>query len=75
MPFIKIVIRYEPLSSSLIVSYTHLAERGRVVRYFYLVNVEFVSRAMWISSCKNICRQKLLNMDKTFDFVIKSFKI
>ena len=42
---------------------------------FYLVNSKLVSRPAWISNCKKICRQKLLNMDKTYDFVIKPLKI
>ena len=29
---------------------------------------------MWISNCVKICRHKLLNMDETDDFVIKSRK-
>ena len=46
-----------------------------VVSYlFYLVNLKLVSRPMWISNCKQVCRQKLLNMDKTYDFVIKPLK-
>ena len=30
---------------------------------------------MMISNCKKICGQKLLNMDKTYDFVMKPPKI
>ena len=30
--------------------------------FFYSIDLKFVSRAMSISSCKRICRQKLQNM-------------
>ena len=43
--------------------------------FFYLINLKFVSRPMRILNCKTICHQKLLNMDKTYDFVIKPLKI
>ena len=38
---------------------------------FYLVNLKFLSRAMSISNCRKICRQKLLNLNNTHDFVIR----
>ena len=38
---------------------------GKVMSYiFYLVNLKLVSRPMWISNCKTVCCQRLLNMDK-----------
>ena len=43
--------------------------------FFHLANLNLVSRPMWISNCKKICCQKLLNMDKTYDFVMKPLKI
>ena len=43
--------------------------------FFHLVNLKLVSRPMWISNCKKICCQKLFNMDKTYDFVMKPLKI
>ena len=49
---------------------------GRVVsNIFYLVNLKLVKGPIWISNCKKFCRQKLLNIDKTHDFVIKPLKI
>ena len=33
--------------------------------FFYLVNLELVPRPTWISNCEIICRQKLLNMEKS----------
>ena len=47
-----------------------------MVSYFFcLVNLKFLSRAMWISRCKKICRQKPMNMEKTHDFIIRPLKI
>ena len=43
--------------------------------FFHLVNLKLVSRPMWISNCKKICCQKLFNMGKTYDFVMKPLKI
>ena len=49
---------------------------GSMVSYFFhLVNLKLVSRPMWISNCKKICCQKLFNMDKTYDFIMKPLKI
>ena len=42
---------------------------------FCLVNLKLVSRPMWIEICKKICRQILLNMDTTNDFVISPLKL
>ena len=42
---------------------------------FYLVNLKLISRPMWASNCKRICRHKLFDIDKTYDFVIKPLKI
>ena len=43
--------------------------------FFHLVNLKLLSRPMMISNCKKIYCQKLLNMDKTYDFVMKPPKI
>ena len=47
-----------------------------MVRYFvfHLINLKLVSRSMQISNCKKICREKLLNMDRTYHYVIKPLK-
>ena len=43
---------------------------------FLFGKFESISRFMWISSCKKIYDQKVLNMDETCDFVIRRlFKI
>ena len=48
---------------------------ARLLSYcFYLINLKLVSRPVWISNCKKNCRQKLLNMDKTYDFIFKPLK-
>ena len=45
---------------------------GRLISsFFHLVNLNFQSRAMWISISKKIHRQKLLNIVKVHDFVIR----
>ena len=44
---------------------------------FLFGNLKLVSRPTWITNeCKRICHQKLhLNIDETYDFVIKPLKI
>ena len=41
---------------------------------FYLVNLKLVSRPIWISNCKKVCRQKLLDIDKIHDLLSSLLK-
>ena len=39
--------------------------QGGELFFFYLVNLNLVSRPMWTSDCKKVCCQKPLNWTKT----------